>query len=256
MLEISQISVLTDNYIYLIHDSESVTTAVIDPAVAEPVYKALDARGWTLDYILNTHHHSDHVGANLELKQSTHCRIVGSAVDQQRIPGIDICLEQGDQFSIGQHRATVLEMDGHTIGHIAYWFADEALLFSGDTLFSLGCGRLFEGSAQQMWQSLLTIKALPDATRIYCSHEYTLDNGRFALHIEPDNEDLQQRISEVQDLRSKQQPTVPASLHQEKLTNPFLRADSPQLQQSIGMENTDPLNVFTYLREQKDHFRG
>ena len=201
MLEIVQIPVLRDNYIYLLHDPVSGSTAVVDPAVAEPVLQALRERGWRLDYILNTHHHADHVDGNLQLKQYSGCRIIASQTDSGRIPGLDIAVNDGDRFLLGEQRLSVIATPGHTLGHSVYDWADSAALFCGDTLFSLGCGRLFEGSPAQMWQSLQRLKALPPATGVYCAHEYTQANGRFALTLEPDNAALLRRIAEVIALR-------------------------------------------------------
>ncbi|HFD11457.1 MAG TPA: hydroxyacylglutathione hydrolase, partial [Crenotrichaceae bacterium] len=190
MLEISQLPVLQDNYIFMIHCTADNVTAVVDPATASPVLVLLKERNWHLDFILNTHHHSDHVGANLELKHKTECTIIGAQKDQQRIPGIDKMVVEGDSLSIGQHQFEVLEVPGHTSAHIAYWFKDDAILFCGDTLFSLGCGRLFEGTPEQMWHSLKKIRQLPDQTQIYCAHEYTESNARFAIQLEPGNTTL------------------------------------------------------------------
>jgi len=254
MLEIIQLPVLNDNYIYLIHDSVSKETAVVDPAIAQPVLDTLEQKNWSLTYILNTHHHFDHVGANLELKQKTNCQILASKVDQSRIPGIDRALEHGDQIQLGMHTAKIISTPGHTLGHIVYHFADENALFCGDTLFSMGCGRLFEGSAEQMWQSLQQLKALPKQTRIYCAHEYTQANGEFALSLEPNNQQLKLRIKQVEQLRAQNKSTIPSTLEQELASNPFLREDSPELQQSIQMTGQAVEKVFKKIRELKDQF--
>ncbi len=254
MLEIIQLAVLTDNYIYIIHDPVSSQTAVVDPAIAEPVIATLAKKGWRLDYILNTHHHSDHTGANLELKQKTHCKILGSAADYERIPGIDIKLQQGDKIKLGNQQAQVIETPGHTLGHIVYHFASSYALFCGDTLFSMGCGRLFEGSAEQMWQSLQQIKQLAKTTRIYCTHEYTEANGKFALTLEPNNSQLLQRMEQVKQLRTNQQSTVPSTLEQELATNPFLRENSSAIQQSINMTGQTNVEIFSKIRQLKDNF--
>jgi hydroxyacylglutathione hydrolase len=256
MLEICQIPVFNDNYIYLLHDSDVGVTAVVDPAIASPVLNMLTERNWRLDYILNTHHHSDHVGANLELKRITGCTIIGAEKDQHRIPGIDQMVVEGDQILIGQHLATVLEVPGHTSAHIAYWFKDGAQLFCGDTLFSLGCGRLFEGTALQMWHSLQKIRGLPGQTQIYCAHEYTETNGRFALQLEPDNKRLKEAMKIIQWQRLQGLSTIPSSLQLENQTNPFLRVDNPEFQQAIGMSDLDPVKVFAAIRQQKDKFNG
>ena len=254
MLTIIQIPVLTDNYIYLIHDPVSGETAVIDPALAQPVLDVLDKKGWRLTYILNTHHHWDHVGGNLELKQKTGCKIIAAQSDRDRIPGIDIGVSEDDVISLGQHTARVISTPGHTSGHIVYHFAEDGALFCGDTLFVMGCGRLFEGTPEQMWNSLQKLKALPPSTRIYCTHEYTQANGRFALSVEPDNSHLQQKMLEVQQLRAENKPTVPSTIEQERATNPFFRADSISVQKALGLEDQSPVRVFTELRKRKDSF--
>ncbi|NOQ35425.1 MAG: hydroxyacylglutathione hydrolase [Methylococcaceae bacterium] len=242
MLKVHQIPVLSDNYIYLLHDTDTEQTAVVDPAVAEPVLEALQSLDLSLNYILNTHHHSDHIGGNLKLKAATACQVVGAESDKKRIPLIDITLKEGDVFQLGSEAATIIETDGHTIGHIAFWFKNAEALFCGDTLFAMGCGRLFEGSAEQMWQSLNKLTALPTNTQIYCTHEYTEANGRFALTIEPKNADLKFRMQQVKAQRAQGLATVPFSLAEELATNPFLRAESS--------------SSFAEIRTKKDNFNG
>ena len=254
MLSIEQIPVLTDNYIYLLHDPVSAETAVVDPAFAQPVLEILHKEGWRLNYILNTHHHWDHVGGNLELKQKTACKIIAAQSDRERIPGIDIGVTEGDVISLGQHNAKVISTPGHTSGHIVYHFAEDHALFCGDTLFVMGCGRLFEGTPEQMWNSLQKLKALPPSTRIYCTHEYTQTNGRFALSVEPDNSHLQQKMLEVQRLRAENKSTVPSTIEEERATNPFFRTDSISIQKALGLEHQSPVSVFTELRKRKDSF--
>ncbi|MDO9106829.1 MAG: hydroxyacylglutathione hydrolase [Methylovulum sp.] len=254
MLTILQLPVLNDNYIYLVHDPITGETAAIDPALAAPVLAALEQRHWRLNVILNTHHHNDHVGGNLELKQKTGCTIIAGSDDRPRIPGIDRPVKEHDVISLGRHPIHVLATPGHTSGHMVYHFTDDGLLFCGDTLFVMGCGRLFEGSAQQLWQSLQKLKALPPATRIYCAHEYTQNNGRFALSVEPDNRALQERMAIINQLRAKHEPTVPSTIAQELATNPFFREDSPSLQATLGMPAGDPVAVFARLRQLKDVF--
>lgn len=255
MLEILQIPVLQDNYIYLLRDTDSGLTAAIDPAVADAVIDVLTEKSWQLDYIFNTHHHGDHVGANLQLKQQTGCKIVGSAADQARIPGIDIMLGNGDVVKLGNQSFQVIDTPGHTLGHIVYYSADSQALFCGDTLFSLGCGRLFEGSAEQMWLSLEALKALPAETRVYCAHEYTAANGRFALSVDADNPQLRQRINQVAKLRQQNRPTLPSTIGLELATNPFFRADNVSIRSNIGMTEQSSLAVFRQLRLMKDQFR-
>lgn len=254
MLEIIQIAVLNDNYIYLIHDAISAETAVVDPALSQPVLDILKRKGWTLNYILNTHHHWDHVDANLELKELTHCQILASEADKSRIPGITKGLKQGDKIKLGNQTAHVIATPGHTLHHMVYHFPESNALFCGDTLFSLGCGRLFEGSPEQMWHSLQQLKRLPKNTLIYCAHEYTQANAQFALTLEADNKALQQRVEQIEKLRLNNQATIPSTIEQELATNPFLREDSLTLQQSIQMVGKPAKVVFTKIRQLKDNF--
>ncbi|MGZ5014060.1 MAG: hydroxyacylglutathione hydrolase [Methylobacter sp.] len=254
MLTILTLPVLNDNYIYLLHDSVSDETAVVDPAVAQPVLEVLNQKGWPLTYILNTHHHADHVGGNLELKQKTGCTVIAPLSDQQRIPGIDRGVADCDMIMLGKRTAKVVSTPGHTSGHVVYHFAGDNLLFCGDTLFVMGCGRLFEGTAEQMWHSLQKLKALPASTQIYCAHEYTQANGRFALTVEPDNLQLQQRMEIINQLRANHQPTVPSTIEQELATNPFFREDSLALQKTVKMTNKKPVEIFAEVRRLKDHF--
>jgi hydroxyacylglutathione hydrolase len=253
-LQIEQIPALSDNYVYLVHEPQAGITAVVDPAVAAPVLDRLGVRGWKLDWILSTHHHADHTGGNLELKRATGCQIVGPQSDAARIPGIDLGLAEGDRFRLGDAEAEVLETPGHTSGHISYWFADAGALFCADTLFSLGCGRLFEGTPEQMWRSLSKFAPLPDDALVYCGHEYTQANARFALSVDPDNAALQARAAEVDRLRAVGQPTVPSTLGAERAANPFLRAADPAIRRRLGMEEADDVAVFAELRKRKDHF--
>lgn len=254
MLEIISLPVLHDNYIYLIHDNVSGETAAVDPAVAQPVLRFLQDKNWQLTYVLNTHHHSDHVGGNLELKQKTGCKIFASEYDRNRIPGIDQSLQEGDTVNLGNHDARILFTPGHTLGHIEYYFEQDKLLFCGDTLFAMGCGRLFEGTAEQMWQSLQKLKGLPPDTKVYCTHEYTQNNGRFALTVDPKNEALQERMKEVDRLRKQNLSTLPTTIADELATNPFLREGSPTIRQSVGMPLAKPSEVFAKVRRMKDSY--
>ncbi len=252
---VEQIPVLSDNYVYLVHEPLGGATAAVDPAVPEPVLERLAARGWTLTHILNTHHHGDHTGANLDLARRTGCAVVGAARDSGRIPGITQEVAEGETFMLGHAAVTVLEVPGHTSGHIAYWFADSHVLFPGDTLFSLGCGRLFEGSAEEMWASLRKLRDLPPDTMAYPAHEYTAGNARFARLVERDNEALKVRVEQVERLRAQNRPTVPVSLADERAANPFLRADTAAVARAVGMEpGSDPSLVFAELRRRKDVF--
>lgn len=254
MLEIIQLPVLNDNYIYLIHEPLSKQTAVVDPAIAEPVLDILNKKGWHLNYIYNTHHHWDHVGANVELKQKTNCKILASEADSTRIPGIDKGLKHGDIIKLGQQTANIIATPGHTLGHIIYHFSESKALFCGDTLFSMGCGRLFEGSAEQMWHSLQRIKQLPKETLLYCAHEYTQANGQFALSLEPGNQLLLNRLKQVKQLRADNKATVPSSLEQELASNPFLREDSLEIKHTINITSKTAIDTFREIRKLKDNF--
>ena len=254
MIEIIQIPVLSDNYVYIIIDSISNTTACVDPAISKPILNFLDNRKLNLDFILNTHHHNDHTGANLELKKVTNCKVVGSEEDCKRIPGIDIKLKKGDLFQIGNHIFEVLDVPGHTLGHICFYCKKEDILFSGDTLFSFGCGRIFEGGPEQMLSSLKQIRSLPDKTVVYCGHEYTHSNILFALSIEPENKLLIRKEKEISNLRSNGVPTVPFKLLIEKELNPFLRVNDKRFIKNLNYENLSETEIFKRLRVRKDAF--
>jgi hydroxyacylglutathione hydrolase len=226
MIEVVRIPALSDNYVWLLHDGESGDTVVVDPAVAEPVLKEARVRGWTIGQIWNTHWHPDHVGGNASIKAATGCKITGPAAEAGKIGTLDVTVAEGDHVRIGQHEARVIDVPAHTAGHIAYHLADDGMVFVGDTLFAMGCGRLFEGTAAQMFDNMQRLAALPDDTAVYCAHEYTLSNGRFALTVEPDNADIARRVVEVETLRERGEATVPTTIAAERATNVFLRAAS------------------------------
>jgi len=255
MLDIRQIQAFIDNYIYAALEPESGFVAIVDPADAAPVIAALERWGWTPTHILSTHHHADHVGGNLELKERYGLIIVGPKADARRIPGIDVTVGDGERYPFGAEEAEVFDVPGHTRGHIAYWFARSKALFCGDTLFALGCGRLFEGTPEQMWSSLKKLRALPGETRVYCAHEYTENNARFALTVEPENAALRRRAERVRALRAKGEPTVPSLLSEEIETNPFLRADASEaLRARLKLRSAPPVDVFAEVRRRKDRF--
>lgn len=253
-LEIAQIPVLQDNYLFLIHDPASGETAIVDPAVEEDTVNALSAHGWQPTYIFNTHHHWDHVGANLALKERYGLTIIGPAAERERIPGIDIAVGQDDQVHLGDIAANVIFVPGHTNGHIAYHFADQKALFCGDTLFAMGCGRLFEGTPEDMWGSLSKLMQLPDETSVYCAHEYTLANAKFARSVDPDNSALLKRMAAVEAMRADGKPTVPTTIGLERETNPFLRPMSEDIQETIDMVGAPITAVFADIRKRKDNF--
>ena len=225
-LEIIRIPVLSDNYVWLVHEAESGETMAVDPAVAAPVLAEADTRGWKITQIWNTHWHPDHTGGNAEIKAATGCIITGPAAEAERIPTLDVLVKEGDIVSLGTVKAQVLDVPAHTAGHIAYHFATEPAAFVGDTLFAMGCGRLFEGTAEQMFSNMRKLEALGDETRVYCAHEYTQSNGRFALTVEPDNQALIDRMAQIDAMRERGEPTVPTSIALERATNPFMRAGS------------------------------
>ncbi|MEJ2125788.1 MAG: hydroxyacylglutathione hydrolase [Alphaproteobacteria bacterium] len=243
-----------DNFCVLIHDPDSGMTAAVDTPDAEPIARELRAKGWTLTHLLTTHHHYDHTDGHEELKAETGATIIGAGNDSARIPGLDMPVADGERFTLGRHTVEVLETPGHTRGAVCYWLPDAGVVFTGDTLFSLGCGRLFEGDGQMMWNSLQKLMALPPETHIYCGHEYTEANGRFALAVEPGNAALQQRVAEAKVLRSDGKATVPTTLAAEMAQNPFLRPSSSEIQAALGLSGQPLATIFTELRRRKDHF--
>ncbi len=225
-INVTIIPAFDDNYIYLLQ-ADNDQTAIVDPGEAAPVITALDKHALSLDYILITHHHGDHTGGAIELKEKYNAQIIGPAADEQRISGLDIKLHDQEHFTFGEEEGKALETPGHTTGSMCFYFPKSKLIFTGDTLFSMGCGRLFEGTSEQMWSSLQKILALPDETKLYCAHEYTINNGTFCLSVEPDNKDLKDRMDEVKSLRAQNHPTLPSTIGLEKATNVFLRSTSP-----------------------------
>jgi hydroxyacylglutathione hydrolase len=239
-MEIVPVPAFSDNYIWLVHDEESGKTAVVDPGDAGPVLAEAERRGWTIDQVWNTHWHPDHTGGNLAIKAASGAIISGPA--RERIPGRDIALGEGDEVSLGSHVGHVLEVPGHTRGHIALVFGADNVAFVGDTLFAMGCGRLFEGTPDEMYRSLQRLAELPADTRLYCAHEYTLGNARFALEAEPDNEAIGERLRYVEALRRAGSITLPTSVAQERETNPFVRSTNAE--------------EFALRRAAKDSFRS
>jgi hydroxyacylglutathione hydrolase len=243
---------LKDNYGVLLHDAATGSTAAIDAPEAAPVEAALAASGWKLTDILVTHHHGDHTAGIAELKRHHHCRVVAPRREAARIPDVDETVGEGDTVMLGSLSAQVIETPGHTLGQINYFFPAARLLFAGDTLFSIGCGRVIEGTPELMWQSLLKLRALPDDTRIYCGHEYTDANIRFALTIEPDNAALAARAAEVKRQLAAGTPTIPSLMGNEKRANPFLRADVPAVAAAVGMSGKPAAEVFAEVRARKN----
>ena len=241
-IEVVRIPVLSDNYVWLVHEPNSGATMVVDPAVAAPVLAEAAARGWQITDIWNTHWHPDHTGGNAEIKAATGCTITGPAAEAARIPTLDVRVKGGDVVRLGAIEATVIDVPAHTAGHIAYYFANEAAAFVGDTLFAMGCGRLFEGTAAQMFENMAKLATLPDATMVYCAHEYTQSNGRYAVVAEPENRALIARMSQVDAARARGEATVPTTIGDEKATNPFMRATS--------------VEQLAERRAAKDAFRG
>jgi hydroxyacylglutathione hydrolase len=250
--EIRAFTCLSDNFGYLIHDPATRATASIDAPEAAPIIRALAQEGWTLTDILVTHHHHDHVGGIAELKQTYSCRVVAPHDKTAKIADVDLRVGNGDVVKIGGLLARVLETPGHTLDHISYVFDADKALFAADTLFSIGCGRVFEGNYPMMWESLLKLRALPDDFRLYCGHEYTASNVKFALNVEPDNAALQTRAEEVTRLRAAGKPTIPSLLGEEKKANVFLRADDPSVAIKLRMKGASAADVFGELRERKN----
>ncbi|HEV8036865.1 hydroxyacylglutathione hydrolase [Yoonia sp.] len=242
----------TDNYAFLVHNHDTGETALIDAPEAAPIAAALAARGWRLSDILITHHHNDHIDGVDALREGA--RVMGAKADAHRLPDLDQAVEDGDIVTVCGQATHIMDVSGHTIGHIAFHMPDAGLVFTADSLMALGCGRLFEGTPAQMWDSMQKLRALPDDTLVCSGHEYTSANARFAMSLDPENSDLIFRIKGIEAARAAGKPTVPSTLTEEKRTNPFLRADVPEFKAALGMNDASDLDVFTFARAQKDKF--
>ena len=240
MVEVVAVPALHDNYVWLIHDPATGESAAVDPSVDQPVLDAAAARGWAIGQVLNTHWHPDHVGGNAGIKAATGCTITAPAAEATRIAGVDRAVAEGDRVTVCGMQATIWEIPAHTAGHIAYYFEGDRMIFAGDTLFAMGCGRLFEGSAEQMFANMMRFAALPDDVRVYCGHEYTLANARWAMTVEPDNRALAKRLAEVEQVRAEGRVTLPTTIGEERATNPFMHAAD--------------VEHFSRLRAEKDSF--
>jgi hydroxyacylglutathione hydrolase len=253
-LEIVTIPCLKDNYAFLAHDRATGQTAVVDVPEAAPIADALRVRGWRLSHVILTHHHWDHVDGLAALLADHPATVIGAAADAHRLPPLDVAVAEGDRIVIGADEGHVIDVSGHTLGHIAVHFPSSQVVFTADSLMALGCGRLFEGTPAQMYHSLAKLAALPDDTLVCSGHEYTASNAKFAATIEPGNAALISRIEKIETARAQGRPTVPSLLSTERATNPFLRADSPEIQANLGLSGADPVVVFTEVRRRKDSF--
>ncbi|MCC1480684.1 hydroxyacylglutathione hydrolase [Roseibaca sp. Y0-43] len=253
-LELLALRCLSDNYAYLLHDAVSGQTAVVDVPEAGPVFAALADTGWALSHILITHHHNDHIGGVEELRAATGAEVWGAKADAHRLPPLDLALAEGDRVAFGGEEAEILDVSGHTIGHIAFHFPQSALVFTADSLMALGCGRLFEGTADQMWTSLSKLTALPDQTRVCSGHDYLAGNAAFAQSVDAANPALAARMDKLDEMRAKGEPMAIATIAEEKATNPFLRASDPQMKAALGMAGASDAKAFAELRARKDRF--
>ena len=253
-MRITIVPCLTDNYAYIINDNNSKTTGVVDPSEAKPIISYLKKENLELNYILNTHHHFDHIGGNSELKKIYNAKVVGFEGDKHRIPGIDITIKDNEKWTFGNSIVKILHIPGHTLGHICFFFEKEKIAFTVDTLFSLGCGKIFEGNHKQILTSLNKIKKLPKDTRIYCGHEYTYKNAEFFMKYDNNNKDLKKKFQKIKKLRSKNLPTIPSSLEDEIKSNIFLRCDKKDLKIKLNMKNQEDSKVFRKVRDLKDSF--
>ena len=253
-MQVTPIKCLSDNYAYIINDNNFKNVGVVDPSEAKPVITFLKEKNLKLNYVLNTHHHFDHIGGNLELKKIYNAKVVGFAGDKHRIPGIDITLKDNEKWKFGNSTVKIFHIPGHTLGHICFFFDKENIAFTGDTLFSLGCGRIFEGNHQQMLISLNKIKKLPRNTKIYCGHEYTYKNAEFCMKHDKGNIDLVKHFEKIKKLRSNNLPTIPSTLEEELKSNIFLRCDQNDLKIKLSMKNQEDFKVFKKVRDLKDSF--
>jgi hydroxyacylglutathione hydrolase len=253
-LELLTVPCLADNYAFLMHETETGQTALVDAPEAAPILAALDQRGWKLSEIWITHHHADHIQAADALRDATGAKVTGHAKDEKRLPRLDRAVRDGEAFDFAGHRVHVMDVSGHTIGHIAFHVPDAHAVFTADSLMAMGCGRLFEGTAPVMWESLKRIAALPPETLVCSGHEYTQSNARFARTIEPENPALMSRIRDIDAARAEGRPTVPSTLETELATNPFLRADLAEVQEALGMSGYAASEVFAEIRLRKDRF--
>jgi len=253
-MQVTLIPCLTDNYAYIINDNNSKLVGVVDPSEASPIIAFLKKKNLKLNYILNTHHHFDHIGGNVELKKKYEAKVVGFKGDKHRIPGIDVTLENNEKWTFGNSKVKIIHIPGHTSGHICFFFEKEKIAFTGDTLFSLGCGKIFEGNHKQMLESLNKIKELPEDTKIYCGHEYTYKNAEFCMKYDVDNINLKKKFDSIKKLRSKNLPTVPTNLKDELNLNIFLRCNQNDLKIKLNMKNQEDFKVFEKVRVLKDGF--
>ncbi len=253
-LQIDQFMCRSDNFGVLIHDEASGQTALIDAPEESTILAAIERTGWKPDLILTTHHHADHVEANLALKQRFGLKIIGPKAEADKIPGIDETVSEGSALEFAGQKVEIIDTPGHTAGHISYYFPDAGVAFTADTLFALGCGRLFEKPAPVMFESFKKLAALPAATIVYCGHEYTLANARFAMTIDPTNSALKERVARIEKLREQDKPTLPTTIGEELETNPFMRWHDPAIRKNLGMENASDVDVFAEIRKRKDNF--
>lgn len=253
-MEVHLLPALEDNYIFVVRDEITAMTAVIDPSEAQPVLAFLQSRGWKLNYIFNTHHHHDHTGGNEEIRTKTGAELWAAKYDEERIPDINVKLVEGDKFQLGKSPFHIWHIPSHTTGHIAFWFPKDKKLFCGDTLFAMGCGRLFEGKPEQMFDNFSRFMELPAETEIYCAHEYSQKNARFALQFEPGNVDLVKRSQQIEELRGKGLPTIPTTVKLEMATNPFMRCHSAEIRKNLNMVDASDLMVFVELRRRRNIF--